>query len=605
MDKHIKYAAYTQISPERDVTADGFSKGQINFKMNMDSMSRWNPYKSYIRMRIRLANNAGGSLTLDDGIAPNMFQGDCFWQQMNAQCNGVKVSEIDDYVAQVSALKQRYNLPESRRKEFLAYTNFAQPDIHTRINEVSSNGVDKEMIVERIKPGNQASTIEYIAPSVALSIANLNAQARNGRVLDANDTIQITSAGSTATWVDNAGADLVDISDIYRVGDIVSYVDADGSIGTFIINSFQALLVANVTLQQGIANSAATPIGANHTVFRHYRRYEEGGTIIGINTTFTTDLQIGDTIINLDTNEQHEVITITDDLTIVVFPPPRQPYEATLNWARIRKKPSRRVKDYELCFKPCMGLFSIDDYLGGNWKIELTPHTNLRYQRYVIESILDKTPVVDYTLEVIDMQLYVWKGRVASVANGPESYNFTELRCQAQTITSNSLLNKAFVVNKNAHTFTIAYQKADAGDDTRFSKTKFRMLNDYEKRISRYQLRINGETLPTPLPDIDNDATNNIDFSTQQYYEMLHYNRTIYLDEPEGLVDWFERGPFYSYRMPKKLNAESNRLYVSSEFRDNAPENFLLLVFDHYYKGFKLEYENGLVSRCEKDLMVN
>lgn len=27
MDKKIKYAAYTQISPERDVTTDGFPRG--------------------------------------------------------------------------------------------------------------------------------------------------------------------------------------------------------------------------------------------------------------------------------------------------------------------------------------------------------------------------------------------------------------------------------------------------------------------------------------------------------------------------------------------------------------------------------------------------
>jgi len=556
-------------------------------------------------MRVRLAKAGGAILDLEDGIAPNMFQGDCFWQQMNAQCNGVKVSEIDDYVPQVSALKQRYNLPESRRKEFLAHTNFAQADINKRINQVSANGANEDMIVERLHPGNQASTIAYTAPSVALTIANLNAQAQNGRVLAQADTIQIIAAANTATWVDAAGADLVDISDIYRVGDVVSYVDADGSVGSFVINSFAAALVANISSQQGIANSGATAIGANHLVFRHYRRYEDGGAIVGVNTQFQDELEIGDTIINLDTNEQYEVTSITDQLNITVFPPPRQAFAATANWARIRKKQSRRIKEYEICFRPCMGLFSIDEYLGGNWKIELTPHTNLRYQRYAIESIQDKTPINDYTLEVVDMQLYVWKGRVSSVANSSENYSFTEVRCQAQTITSQSLLNKAFVVNKNSHTFSIAYQKPNAGDDTRFSKTKFRMLNDYEKRISRYQLRINGETLPTPLPDIDTDAANNRDYATQQYYEMLHYNRTIYLDEPEGLVEWFERGPYYSYRLPKKLGANSTRLYVSSEFRDNPPENFLLLVFDHYYKGFKLHYENGLVSKCERDTMIN
>ncbi len=603
----VKYASYTQISPERDVTGSGFSRGQINFKMNMDSMSRWNPYKSYIRMRVRLSKINDNPLDLDDGIAPNMFQGDTFWQQMNAQCNGVKVSEIDDYVGQVASLRQRYALPESRRKEFLSGTNFAQADIDKRINEVSVNGIDQEnTIQERVHPGNQASTIAYTLPSMALSIADLNAQALNARNLDAADTIQILAgAASTARWVDTAGADLVDIRDIYRVGDIVNYQSAGPVRSSFVIVSFVDALNANIAADQAIANSAATAIGAAHSVIRHYNPYENGGDIVGVNTLFLTELEVGDRLLNKDTNEEHKVITVTDNLNITVYPPPRTRFIATANWCRIRRKQSRRVKDYELIYKPSLGLFTIDDYLPGNWKIELTPHTNLKFQRYAIESLLDKTPDVDYKLDIIDLQLYIWKGRVASPHNGMEDYDFTELRCQAQTITSASLLNKAFVVNKNSHTFTIAYQKPDAGDDTRFSKTKFRMLNDFEKRISRYQLRINGETLPTPLPQIDTDAAANRDFATQQYYEQLNYNGTIYLDEPEGLKEWFERGPYYSYRLPKKLGAESNRLYVSQEFSITPPENFLLLVFDHYYSGFKLHLQNGLVSKCEKNRMIN
>ncbi len=604
----VKYASYTQISPERDVTSDGFSRGQINFKMNMDSMGRWNPYKSYLRMRVILTKVGGAPLDLDDGIAPNMFQGDCFWQQMNMQCNGVKVSEIDDYVQQVSALRSRYSLPESRRKEFLSGTNFAQADIDKRINEVSTNGKDMDTkTIERVHPGAQASTIAYTAPSVALSIADLNAQARNGRVLDALDEIQIVAAANTAVWIDNAGVDLVDISDIYNIGDIVSYVDADGSVGHFVINSFAAVLTANISSIQGVVDSASTAIGAAHLVFRHYRRYQDGGAIVGaLGTLFATELEVGDIIINKNNNEEYKVITVTDNTNIIVFPPPKDSFVATANWARIRKNNSRRVKRYELIFKPKMGIFSLDEYLPGNWKLELTPHTNLKYQRYAIESLIDKDPLADYTLSIDNLQLYIWKGMVASPHNGMEDYDFTEVRCQAQTITTESLINKSFVVNKNSHTFTIAYQKPDAGDDTRFSKTKFRMLNDFEKKLKRYQLRINGETLPTPLPDqrFDEDSANQ-DYTTQQYYEQLNYNGTIYLDEPEGLKEWFERGPYYSYKLPKKLNANSNRLYVSQSFSQAKPENFLLLVFDHYYSGFKLHLQNGLVSKVEKNIMVN
>ena len=610
MDKRVKYASYSQITPIRDVS-DGdtvnFSRGQIRFNINMaNSMSRWNPYRSYLRMRVRLSKQNGNALTVSDGIGPNMFQGDCFWQQMNISCNGVKVSEIDDYVAQVSALKYRYCYPEGRRSDFLADTNFAQSSLEERINAVSSDGKNNK-IVEILKPStNQASTISYTRPSVLLSIADLNAQAENGRNLDAADTIAIaTGADPTATWVDAAGADLVDIRDIYRIGDIVTYVNAGPLNGQFVIRAFAGALVANISLGQGAANSAATAIGATHSVIRHDRPYETGGALVGVNTNFLTSLEIGDEIINKDNNECYKVISITDDLNITVFPPPRQSFIATANWAVKRNIGSRRVKEYELCFKPCMGLFSLDEYLGGNWKLELTPHTNKKYQRYAIESIIDKDPDVDYKLEVIDLNLYIWKGMAKSVDKGVKDYDFSEIRCQAQTITNQSSLNKAFVVNKNAYKFSIAFQKPDAGDVTNFSKSKFRMLNDYEKRVSRIQLRAFGETLPTPLPDIDFDSANNRDFSTQQYYEMLHYNRSIYLDEPEPLSEWQERGEYYTYVLPKKPNTKANRLYVTTEFKINNPENFLLLAFDHYYQGFELEYENGMVKSCRKKGFIN
>ncbi len=522
MDK-IKYANYTQISPERDVTANGFSKGQINFKMNMDSMSRWNPYHSYLRMRVRLSKIDDTPLDENDGIAPGMFQGDTFWQQQNIQCNGVKVSEIDDYVAQVSALKQRYAIPETRRKEFLSQTNFAQARFRDRQKEVMGEGY------RQIN-----SSVEQFT-NLAQDDATFVLSTEEIRVLVGDlFTIEYRQAA-------DGGIGAVDLTEsVLKIGDKIRLNNVTNPNYT---GNITAIGVNTITLDRAMALFAAEDILANKILYE------------------SVDL--------------------------------------------VESEQSRRVKDYELCYRPCLGAFSINSFMGGNWKLELTPHTNLRFQRYAIESLVDKTPAVDYKLEVIDLQLYIYKGMASSPKNGMESYDFTEIRCQAQTITSASLLNKAFVVNNNSHTFTIAYQKPDSGDRTDFSKTKFRMLNDYEKRITRYQLRIGGETLPTPLPQIDTDPANNRDFATQQYYETQHYLGSIFLDEPEGLDSWFERGPFYSYVLPKKLNSGANRLYVSQEFAIAPPESFLLLVFDHYYKNFQLQYENGIVKKCIRGKMVN
>ncbi len=593
--ENTRYANYTQISPERDVNAEAFSKGQINFKMNMDSMSRWNPYRSYLRMRVKLETVVGGQLTLNDEIGPNMFQGDCFWQQMNISCAGTKVSEVDDYYQQCASLRSRYSITEGRRKEFLAHTNFADANIHKRINKICEYGTEQPINYEIFKPGDPLSTVQLFETTF-----------ENGLFLGFDGifgTYELANTG-VMTFVPNAGT--VPNANQFIPGENIHFLGNNGALIRMEVHS----ILSPTTLQLlgsggGDVEPLAPVVGDNFTIFRIISNEEQiGSNVEGVNTTFLQDdIEEGDI---LEINETMELIilNVISDTELLVQSNSRS-QTATNNWRIKRAKHSRRLQEYEICFKPCLGLFTLDKFLPGDWKLELTPHTNLKYQRYAIESLTNKIPDVEYRLEVVDLQFYIYKSRVSKAINTSESYEFTELRCQAQTITNQSLLNKAFVVNQNSHTFTIAYQKPDSGDDTRFSKTKFRMLNNYERNLRRYQLRLNGETLPTPLPDINIDTLATIEYATQHYYETLHYNGTIFLDEPEGLTSWLERGPYYSIKIPKKPGAKSNRLYVSSEFQGAPPENFLLLVFDHYYKGFKLNIQNGLVKNCERSIMVN
>lgn len=592
--ENIKYASYTQISPERDVNADAFSKGQINFKMNMSSMCRWNPYRSYLRMRVRLSANAGAQLTLNDGIAPNMFQGDCLWQQMNISCNGVKVSEIDDYYQQCASLRNRYSIPEGRRRGFLANTNHAESNINTRINKVSEFGVEQPISYEIFKPGNQASTIQLFK-NITSNGLNLGFDGALGDYALANTGIM--------TFTANGGT--IPNTNIFALGDIIRFV---GNNNAIIKMEVTTLLTATTMQLVAYGGGDVEPIVATVGTAVNFYRYRQPqnvtGNLDGVNTTFVTDgVQAGD-IIEVDDSMELIILNVISDIELLVQSHGRN-IATTANWRIKRAKRTERLINYELCFKPKLGFFSLDKFLPGNWKLELTPHTNLKYQRYAIESLIDKVPINDFEFEVVDLQLYIYKGITSKVSSSPESYEFTELRCQAQTITNQTLMNKAFVVNQNSHTFTIAYQKSNAGDDTRFSKTKFKMLDNYEQNLKRYQLRLNGESIPTPLPDITIDSIFDTNYATQQYYETLHTNGTIFLDEPESLDFWLDRGPYYSYKIKKQLNGKANRLYVSSEFTGVPPEAFSLLVFDHYYKGFKLNIQNGLVTSCERSILVN
>ncbi len=529
MDTGIKYSAYTQISPERDVTNNAFSKGQINFRLNLDSMSRWNPYRSYFRMRISLTDAEGDPLGATAGIGPNMFQGDCFWQQMNLSCNGVKVSQVDDYYIQIAALKQRMLYDQSRRDTMLADTNFAQASIRDRISQTQEYGFKDDQSLWRPfhELHNNANVFIPDGYQCNVAIADLS-------------RIDITTNGVNPGVISLTESEL-------EVGDHVKIVQNDQD--QYIIRK-----VVGLTPHQIYLNKPVTVFAA--------------ATLIRPANTFGSVIYFSKT------------------------------------------PPSRRVSHYELIFKPKLGFFDLDEFLPGNFQLELTPWKEGQWQRFAIESFLDAVPGEggNYNIEVLDFQFYAYCGIATSAVNGTKHYEFSETRCQAQTITNNTLLNKAFVVNPSSHMYTIAFQSGIAGTNTTLSRSKFKCEEDYEQSINRYQLRCGGYTLPTPLPDINKDSDNNIDLSTQQYYEELMYTKSAYLADPESLSEWYERGPFYAYRLGKPIDNPSKRVYVSVEFRAPAVgqfQNFMLLLMDTYYTGFSMTLDNGIVTKTSKDMTLN
>ncbi|MCP5019382.1 MAG: hypothetical protein GY938_29475 [Ketobacter sp.] len=533
----MKYGAYTQISPERDVTDNAFSKGQINFRLNLDSMTRWNPYRSYMRMRISMTNENGGVLNHSSKIGPNMFQGDCFWQQMNMSCNGVRVSSIDDYYIQVAALNKRMVYEQSRRNTMLKDTNFGQASLKDRLAQVRQYGFSN---------GDANWKPFWTLHDTA------------GQFVEDDDELKITEVG-----------------------------------------------------------------GAGNPISIKYRSAGDGGD--GAVDLLDSELEIGDYIKICDDSQADDAYTVrrisgireseiqveNDDLLAMAATAIEIPDSHGCLLYFSKNAESRRVMEYELIFRPALGFFQLDEFLPGNYQFELTPWKNGQYNTFSVEALprlAVENPEYDatYRLAVKDVQLYAYTGIAKSPINGVKKYEFTETRCQAQTITNSTLMNKCFVVNKNAHMYTIAFQAGNAGTDISLSRAKFKMVNNAERGIRRYQLRCGGHTLPTPLPDIQKNGAEYTDYSTQQYYEELMYSRSAYLNDPESLTEWYERGPYYCYRMPKPALNPSNRLYVSVEFDSDRWEGqFLLLVFDTWYTGFSVVLDNGIVKSATRDTMIN
>lgn len=138
----MKSSYYSQVQPERDVTGDNFSKGQINFNWTMDSSGYFNPYKTFIKIRFQLLKRTGGNdvqLVEANNVAPNFLLADNLFQQIRMNINNQCVSEIGDYVAQVSALKTRMYKSTERLKNYEAAMNFASPSWKERVSDVASD----------------------------------------------------------------------------------------------------------------------------------------------------------------------------------------------------------------------------------------------------------------------------------------------------------------------------------------------------------------------------------------------------------------------------------------------------------------------------------
>lgn len=136
----MKSTHFQEVQPERDVSGANFSRGNINFNWTMDSSGYFNPARSYFRIRVKLSDDGGNQLVLADNIAPNMFLGDCLWQAMRMHINNKVISEISDYVPQVSALKQRMYKSEEELNNYENSTNFAQASQAERKAQVSADG---------------------------------------------------------------------------------------------------------------------------------------------------------------------------------------------------------------------------------------------------------------------------------------------------------------------------------------------------------------------------------------------------------------------------------------------------------------------------------
>jgi hypothetical protein len=213
---------YQQLPPTRDITNNNFPNGAIHFRWQMSGLKRWQPSKSYMRVRCQLGKADGTQLDLSDGIAPNMGLCASLFQSMEFRINDKTVSRVSDFVPQIDALETRLTKSKAWLDSIGASLNFWQPDFKERqltVASDSSNEIKSEVVVQGVDlPGFDATTT--IAISADTGLLTFGATVPAALPFVVGDEIEIdTAAGSYrlgVAAVDN-GANQLKISEAKTV----------------------------------------------------------------------------------------------------------------------------------------------------------------------------------------------------------------------------------------------------------------------------------------------------------------------------------------------------------------------------------------------------
>lgn len=523
----INFPHYQQVQSVRDLSSQNFSKGTIHFKWgNWGAQSRWNPYKSFFKIRVKITKGDTARSALDGefGLAPNMFLCDNLFQKISQKVNDVSVSEQNDYVAQVAALKKR--MAPKAWLDSVSLTNYSEANYLDRLNRVSNDG--------------SFLSTAYLANEVFSPL----------------DTFALAANTGIMTFALGGVPALPDVRNIFRAGDILEFGDQAGVANKRTVTVIALLTATTIQCASGNIQTASGAQPITTGLLRVYRKPQiNNGNLLGMN-------------------------------------------------------------DVELIWRPCIGFWQVNEWLpSADYNFQVTPHPNLTYMRYAVETLRNLDPIVlngnnaaNFKVDIVNMLMYAYVGQNDDPIKSNIDLVYSESRMQSQSLTTNSLTQKTFIINPNAYALTLCYSDPSVGEDTRFSRSKFKIRDNQEQNIKRFYLRRGAQELPTPYPDT---TINDLFAQKQQYIAQLYAENLMYSGNyyekggQETMDEWLERGLYYTYKFDG-INMDE-RVYISQQFstgfRQSQKSNNLaklnpqVNLFDHYYRSCKFECKDGEIYK--------
>ena len=161
------------------------------------------------------------------------------------------------------------------------------------------------------------------------------------------------------------------------------------------------------------------------------------------------------------------------------------------SFQRLRQAYDNQAKNthqFEIIWRPPLGFFDLEHAIppGGRWELILTPQNARSYQRLAVESIFgDVRPFQsgrpslagDVQFDVNEMHLFVYTMESDRFDRGSWLLDLQHTQCERQLLPNDatSLVTRSFEVHPLTSRLAVAFQDQMAGEDTRYSRSKFKI----------------------------------------------------------------------------------------------------------------------------------
>ena len=190
----ISRMVYEEVSATREITADSFFNGEINYRFQVSGQKWWLPFRTYIKARVTLSQQDGKTTLLNaSNIAPNMGLMANLFQSGEFYIQGKQVSLLSAYPAQIDALRTRMTKSKAWLDSIGTTVNNWEAKQVIRQNKVTSDGTD---VTSHSTPTNT----QAVRDTIGFDAAGAN---NNSAAYDATDGKITFAPGANASPLPN------------------------------------------------------------------------------------------------------------------------------------------------------------------------------------------------------------------------------------------------------------------------------------------------------------------------------------------------------------------------------------------------------------------